>query len=83
MPLRINAKNYFLTYAQAERIESKEHLLWHLRDLVPTPERWAIGEEEHADGGRHYHGQVQEKVCHSWGQASDYPEQRTADLYSR
>jgi len=55
MPLRINAKNYFLTYAQAERIESKEHLLWHLRDLVPTPERWAIGEEEHADGGRHYH----------------------------
>lgn len=55
MPLRINAKNYFLTYAQAERIESKEHLLGYLRGLVPTPERWAIGEEEHADGGRHYH----------------------------
>lgn len=51
MPLRINAKNYFLTYAQAERIESKEHLLWFLRDKVPTPERWCIGEETHADGG--------------------------------
>lgn len=55
MPLRINAKNYFLTYAQAERIESKEHLLWFLRDKVPTPERWCIGEETHADGGRHFH----------------------------
>lgn len=55
MPIRINAKNYFLTYAQAERIESKQDLLFHLRSLIPTPERWAIGEEEHQDGGRHFH----------------------------
>lgn len=55
MAFRVQGKNIFLTYAQAERIESKEHLLWHLRDKVPTPTRWAIGEEQHQDGGKHFH----------------------------
>jgi len=55
MVFRVQGKNIFLTYAQAERIESKEHLLWALRDKVPTPTRWAIGEEQHQDGGKHFH----------------------------
>lgn len=44
-----------MTYAQADDIPDKETLLWELRNLVPTPIAWAIGQEEHADGGRHFH----------------------------
>lgn len=52
---RLQGKYIFLTYAQAAAIESKETLLWALRDKVPTPTAWAIGKEEHQDGGTHYH----------------------------
>jgi len=55
MVFRVQGKNIFLTYAQAERIESKEHLLWALRDKIPTPTRWVIGQEQHQDGGKHFH----------------------------
>ncbi|AUM61783.1 Rep [uncultured virus] len=52
---RLQGKHIFLTYAQAERIENKETLLWALRDKIPSPTAWAIGKENHADGGVHYH----------------------------
>lgn len=44
-----------MTYAQAEDIPDKETLLWELRNLLPTPIAWAIGQEEHVDGNTHYH----------------------------
>lgn len=52
---RFQGTYVFLTYAQAANIESKETLLWALREKNPTPTAWAIGREQHADGGIHYH----------------------------
>lgn len=52
---RFQGVNVFLTYAQAERIETKESLRDALRAKNPTPTAWAIGREQHADGGIHYH----------------------------
>lgn len=52
---RIQGKHIFLTYPRAENIESKAHLLWALRDKIPTPLNWAIAQENHQDGGIHYH----------------------------
>lgn len=52
---RVQGTHIFLTYAQAEDIPDKETLLSELRNLVPTPIAWAIGKEQHEDGGQHYH----------------------------
>lgn len=53
---RISAKNIFLTYARAERIESKEHLVEFLCTKNPT--RFVVSKEEHQDGGVHYHAML-------------------------
>lgn len=50
---RFQGKTFLLTYAQAERIESKEALHEHL--LTFLPEKLITCRETHADGGVHYH----------------------------
>lgn len=52
---RFQGTYVFLTYAQAAGIATKEDLLQALREKNPTPTAWAIGREQHADGGIHYH----------------------------
>lgn len=52
---RVQGKHIFLTYPQANGILSKADLLENLRAAIPTPVKWAIGEELHQDGNRHYH----------------------------
>lgn len=52
---RLQAKNFFLTYPQAEAIESKEYLRDKLKDLVPPPSKVLVAKELHEDGGTHYH----------------------------
>lgn len=54
MAFRFQGKYAFLTYAQADGL-SKDAIIWALRDKVPSPEAWAVGEEEHQDGGKHFH----------------------------
>jgi len=71
---RIQGKHIFLTYAQAAGIESKETLLWALRDKVPTPIGWAIGKENHQNGGVHYH------VLLKYEQRIDIRDQRFYDV---
>lgn len=57
MAFRFQGKYAFLTYAQADGL-SKDAIVWALRDKVPAPEAWAVGEEEHQDGGKHFHAIV-------------------------
>lgn len=52
---RVQGKHIFLTYPQADWIESREVLLWELRNKIPTPTKWAVAEERHGDGAKHYH----------------------------
>lgn len=62
MPFRLQARHVFLTYSQANNIDSKESLLDHLVHLGPRPvERLVVGEEEHEDGGKHYHVYIKYK----------------------
>lgn len=56
MPFRVNAKTLFLTYPQAEGIESKEALKDFLETFWPT--KVIVGREFHEDGGVHYHACV-------------------------
>lgn len=55
MAFRVQGKHILLTYAQAERIQTKESLLQALRDKVPSPIAWIVAKEQHADGNFHYH----------------------------
>lgn len=57
MAFRFQGKNVFLTYAQAENLSS-DAIIWALRDKVPTPDGWVCGEENHQDGGKHFHVMV-------------------------
>lgn len=50
---RICGKYIFLTYAQAERIPTKEDLFAFLRDKHPT--KIVVAKEDHQDGGQHFH----------------------------
>ncbi len=54
---RFQGKTFLLTYAQAERIESKEALHEHL--LTFLPEKLITCRETHANGGVHYHAVLQ------------------------
>lgn len=52
MPFQLNAKNVFLTYAQAPANWTKEQLL---ADLPPGFTKHIVAHELHKDGGHHYH----------------------------
>lgn len=55
---RINAKNFFLTYAQCNA--SKEALRDFLNGLEGDRIEWlVIAQEKHQDGGLHLHVQIQ------------------------
>lgn len=59
MPFDINAKYYFLTYSQVPLswdLETLSHiLLLENRWLREKEHDYAIGQEQHADGGNHFH----------------------------
>jgi len=52
MAFRIQAKNFSLTYSQANNI-TKEELFNCLKTFLP--EHLIVAQEEHQDGGRHFH----------------------------
>lgn len=54
---RFQGKTFLLTYARAERIESKEQLHDWLLTYLPT--KLITCREEHQDGGVHYHACIQ------------------------
>lgn len=51
---RVNAKRFFLTYSQVPSILTPESVLSQLEEKLDFSE-YAIGEEYHADGGKHFH----------------------------
>lgn len=58
MTFRMNAKNYFLTYAQCE--VDKEDMVAFLLDLEGDKIKWlVVAHELHEDGGDHLHVQVE------------------------
>lgn len=52
---RIDAKNFFLTYPQADAVESKESLLEFLTTKRSGVVYCCVSKEQHADGEPHYH----------------------------
>lgn len=55
---RINAKNYFLTYAQCD--VTKEDMRDHILGLEGDRIAWMVlASEKHADGGDHLHIQIE------------------------
>lgn len=55
---RVNAKNFFLTYAQCPI--TKEDMLAHLQELEGDKIKWIIiAHELHQDGGSHLHVQIE------------------------
>lgn len=56
-PFRVQAKNLFLTYAQATDVPNGQSLMESLEALLGAQsiESIVVGTEQHADGGMHYH----------------------------
>lgn len=53
MPFRINAKNFFLTYAQCTL--EKQSIIDFFTGLLPVPSWGIVAEEKHQDGNTHFH----------------------------
>lgn len=51
---RVHAKRFYLTYSQVPESLSKEMAAFQLKDKLKV-ERYVLGEERHADGGKHFH----------------------------
>lgn len=61
MVFRCDAKNFFLTYPQANNISSKQQLLEFLRDKREGVSYICVGQESHQDGNTHYHALIRYK----------------------
>lgn len=66
---RLNAKQFFLTYAQAENL-SKEDLADFLSSTSPEFHWCEVAQETHADGGIHFHAIVVYRRTYQRGLAS-------------
>lgn len=52
---RFTARLMGLTYPQATRIESRDSLIAHLKQVLPLFNRYCCAREEHEDGNQHFH----------------------------
>lgn len=58
MPFRCDAKHFFLTYPQADGIQSKEELMEFLQEKRPSAHYICVAQERHQDGNTHYHAVI-------------------------